>query len=672
VIRRLAPLAFALVTAGGWLVVPGLATDVRAATPDLTFTSAARYDVQPDKNRLRVTVDLSLTNHLKDTRTKRYYFDHLSLVVVPGASDPALTWAGSGRARASVAGSSAKATTLRLDLAQRLYSGKSASYRLTFDVVDRGGPSTRTVRIGGSLVRFPVWAYASNDTPGSTVRVVFPAGFEASVASGRLPGPTTDATGRAIFQSARLKTPLTFFAYLVANRPGATASRVVKADVSGTSIETSVVSWADDPAWAKRVGSLVRRALPLLSDRIGLPWQREGGLVFREALGRSSGGYAGLYDPAAGTVDIAFDATDPVVIHEAAHAWFDGALLADRWADEGFASYYGRAVASALKVKVKPSADALTPAFEAARIPLNDWGPVGETDAATDDYAYAASLALARAIAERAGPAALQAVWADASERIGAYQPAGDLEMVDGAPDWRGLLDLLEDRTGVSFDDLWRTWVARDPDLDLLDQRAVARDRYAALVTAAGDWMLPQAIRDAMRAWRFDEATSLMLDAQAILDQRAAITARADALGLAVPDTVRERFEQPDGFGDALQAARDEAAAIDRYEAADALRPTSGGTIEDVGLWGLTPDADLAQARTKFAAGDLTGSADSAAAAAAAWSGAADVGRGRLMSVGILAVAGLLAVVLAAAWFRGRRGRRRPRNRPWTSLDLDT
>ena len=50
--------------------------EVRAATPDLTIVGDARYDVQPDQHRVRVTVDLTLTNHLTDTKTKRYYFDH--------------------------------------------------------------------------------------------------------------------------------------------------------------------------------------------------------------------------------------------------------------------------------------------------------------------------------------------------------------------------------------------------------------------------------------------------------------------------------------------------------------------------------------------------------------------------------------------------------------------
>jgi tyrosyl-tRNA synthetase len=49
-------------------------------------------------------------------------------------------------------------TVLRLGLPVRLYSGKTASYRLRFDLVDPGGAPIRDLRIGDSLVSFPVCA----------------------------------------------------------------------------------------------------------------------------------------------------------------------------------------------------------------------------------------------------------------------------------------------------------------------------------------------------------------------------------------------------------------------------------------------------------------------------------------------------------------------------------
>ncbi len=528
--------------------------------------------------------------------------------------------------------------------------------------------------MGDSLVSFPVWAFATDSTPGSSVEVVFPAGFSAEVQAGTMPEPVVDATGRTIYRTGKLDKPLSFFAYLIADRPGAYTERTVSPTIGGSRVDLTIRSWPDDPTWSTRVGDLVSRALPLLADQIGLPWPRSGGLTVQEAVSRSTGGYAGLFDPGRGIVEVAYYANDFVVLHESAHAWFNGALLADRWANEAFASYYGLAVAPDLKVTA--GGTALTPALEAARIPLNSWGAVGRETSAVEDYAYAATLALAKAVAARAGPDALRAVWADAADRVGAYQPpvlAGGAqeapETVDGAPDWRGLLDLLDEHASSSFDDLWRTWVARPTDLPLLDARLAARQRYDAVVAAAADWQLPRPIRDAMRAWRFDAAATLLGSATRILDQRHTIETAATAAGLTPPGTLHDAFERPDGFSSASDEAAAELATIDRYDAAAATRLASPDLLQSLGLWGTTPDAELAHSRTLFASGDLTGSATAAAAAAAAWTGAETVGRGRLVSVTALTLAALLALVLVGAWLRGRRRRQRSLAAGWVSDD---
>ena len=93
---------------------------------------------------------------------------------------------------------------------------------MRFDLVDGGGAATRDVRVGDALVSFPVWAFATDRTPGSTVKVVFPAGFHVDVEAGSIPDPTMAADGRTIYPDRQARPrPLSFFAYLVADRPGA-------------------------------------------------------------------------------------------------------------------------------------------------------------------------------------------------------------------------------------------------------------------------------------------------------------------------------------------------------------------------------------------------------------------------------------------------------------------
>ncbi len=257
----------------------------------------------------------------------------------------------------------------------------------------------------------------------------------------------------------------------------------------------------------------------------------------------------------------------------------------------------------------------------------------------------------------------MRAVWADAAAHVGAYQPpatAGPVspELVASPPDWRGLLDLLEARTPAKYDDLWRTWVARDTDLPLLDARAAARARYDAVVTAAGDWRLPASIRDAMRDWRFDDATTQLDAATAVLAQRDAVDAAAGSAGLSVPATMETAFENDADVSDAAAIATAELQTIDRYEQAVASRPAGSSPIAAVGLLGETPDADLATAKAAFAAGDLAASTAAADRATSVWSSATALGQGRVVSVLMLLIAFALTLLLFIAWRRGRRRRR--------------
>jgi hypothetical protein len=667
--RRPARLVLALLVAVGALAGALPATtprDVRAATPDLTIVSDARYDVQPSQHRVRVTLDLTLTNRLHDTTTKRYFFDHAFLAVLPGATAYSASWAGRGRPTVSVARRTASYTLLRLNLARDLSSGKSAKYRLRFDLRDPGGKATRDLRIGDTLVSFPVWAFASDGTSGSSVTVLFPKGYKVAVEAGHIGTPTTLPDGRTIFRTGALSAPLDFFAYLVADRPGAYRDTTITPTVVGRQVAVTVRPWSDDPGWGQRIRRLLVTGLPALSERIGLEWpDYDKPLVVSEAVSRSTGGYAGIFDPSAGDVAIAYYADDFVVLHEAAHTWFNGSLLADRWSNEAFASYYAALAAGDLKLKV--ATDRLTPALQKSRIPLNAWGAVGTLQVPQEDYAYAAGLTLAREIAKRAGDRGLRDVWADAADRISAYQPAaGGEEVVAGAVDWRALLDLLEERTGVSYDDLWRTWVARPSDLPLLDARQAARTKYKAFMSSVGDWLVPLSIRDAMRAWRFDKATELMDAATSVLQLRSKVEKAASDAGLVAPTALREAFEDDDGFDDAIAEGGAELQAIDHYVAAVAKRPVEMTPMMQLGLMGQTPDAELASARDAFARGDLGASAEASDQAAASWVNAEPSGQARAFSIAAIVVALLFFFALVIVGFR--RGRRRRRRMQATRL----
>ena len=176
---------------------------------------------------------------------------------------------------------------------------------------------------------FAAWGFASDSTPGGSVTVVFPPGYSVDVQSGNIGKPTTDATGQTTFSSGRLDQPLAFFAYFVADRPGA----YFETAHPGPGRRSAARRSRCEPGPTIRPGRSVSVDCSSVACRpwpsgIGLPWIADRPLVVAEAISRSTdrllrplrpGQPAGSRSP---TTPTPF-----VVLHEAAHAWFDGSLL---------------------------------------------------------------------------------------------------------------------------------------------------------------------------------------------------------------------------------------------------------------------------------------------------------------------------------------------------------
>jgi hypothetical protein len=641
---------------------PLAAPAAAAAGTGLTLTADTRYVVDPAKHRVHVAVALTVTNHRSDTKTHHYFFDRAYLAVQPGTTAFRIASAGTTPA-VHVAKRAKSYVLLRIDFGKRLGAGQTRRLNLAFDIPDPGGAATRTTRIGASLVSFGAWGFGATGSPGGGVTVVFPKGYAVQVDAAGLKPPTTDAAGNIVYATGPLANPLTFFAYFIADRPSAYRETTIQVAIGGATVPIAIHAWPDDPAWAKRVTTLLKRGLPALAKDIGLPWSVDGPLVVSEALSRSSAGFSGRYDPAAGQIDIAYYASPMVILHEAAHAWFDGSLLADRWANEGFASYYALRAAATIGEK-RVTAPKLTKQLAAVRVPLNAWAaPVpGAAPSAVENAEYAASFRLASLIGARATPAKLQAVWQAIREHRAAYQPVGaraGLETIDEVPDWRGFLDILEDRTGSTFDDLWRAWVVRPGEDALLGQRSAAQARYADVATRADPWLLPRVVRDSLRVWQYDQANELLDSASMALDARDAVAAAAAGAGLEPPSTMETDFESPRGFAVTSAEADAELAAINAYREAATTKPLQPSIFHQVGLWSSDPSAAMAAAAAAFTAGDLRGAVEAAGFAKQIWTGADEIGRNRLVAIGLSLAALIVGVVVAIRWYRDRSSRRR-------------
>ncbi len=645
------------------LVVPAA---VSAADPGLTVVTDATYTVRPEDGNVGVSVAMTARNRTSETRTRRFFFDHTFLAVQPGATN--LRISGPKDARVKVARRTGDSTLLRIDFGSRLYSGKAATMKLGFDLPGQGEGASPQVRVGSSLVTLPVWAFASNGARGSSVAVRFPPGWDVAVESGELPRRETTTDGGTLLEAGPLAAPLDFFAFVSAERPAVYVDRPLTVSVEGQDVELLLQAWKDDPGWADRTGSLFADALPVLRADIGLPWPVEDPLVVHETAGRDADASAGVFDPSQNRMDVAYWADRGVVIHQAAHGWFNGDLLADRWANEGFATLY--ALRAAERLGESADRPQMTDEARALSFPLNAW-PAGDGEGTTaaDAYGYAASLELANSLADRVGPDVLADVWSDAAVGTGAYQPpvldtvaggavtaeAATPEGVGGVPDWRALLDLLEARSGEDLTPLWREWVVRPDEAALLDARTAARASYGRTLAVADGWQLPRAIRDALRSWQFERAETLMADARTVLAQRKAVTGMAERDGLDLSDDMRVLFESG-SMADAGARAGAERDAIVAIGDAVGVRSSDDDVLSRIGMLGEHPEADLAGAGAALATGDLEASVAASDRAFRAWTIAWEEGRRRvLMTLAALATFAVLGSAVVGTFRRSRR-----------------
>jgi hypothetical protein len=629
-----------------------------AADRGLVVVAQARYEALPEERRVHVTIDAVATSYTPNPVDGLAYYPDVTFAVQAGAT----------HVRASSGGQPLKVGTdasdpdflsVTVTFAEGVFFQQSYSYRVAFDLPDPGGAPDRNLRISPSIVAFPVWAFGTSGEAGGSVTIVLPAGFSPTVQGEDLTA-SVGPGGEIVLATTSLPDPFGFFAYLSADRPGAFHDTNLTVEVGSVPAALKVRAWQDDPDWGSTMVGLMTDGLPTLQHLIGLPYPASGPLVVEEAATSRLGEYAGVYNNLTRTIRIRYDADAYVGLHEAAHLWFNSDLFRDRWIGEAYAEFYG--VQAAKEIGATGKAFDLTDDLLANKIALNDWGEIGAVEIGVEEYAYAATYHLALLIFDRTSLPGLQAVWrgADASEM--AYQPAngnGKAQIgVDASTEgWQQLLDLLDQRAGANFDDLWTDWVVNKSEQLQMVARAKARDEYAQVVDAAGAWNLPRDLRLAMGSWKFDTAEADLALATVVLDARDQITADARDLKLAPPAELETLFERDGGLKAAKAEADLEMAVLGDIRATTARLGEKETLLESIGLLGADPASDLAAARTGFEADQLDVAAGDADRALAARTGAAEAGQTRVV------LTGSGVVVVSGFTFLGVRLRRRRRDR---------
>ena len=654
---RIAPLA-----AAAALVLLGLAPVALpgrialAADRGLVVVAQTRYEAQPENRQVHVTIDAVATSYTPNPEDGLAYYPSAIFAVQAGATNVAASSGGQSLA-VSLDTSDPDFVGVTVTFAEGVYFEESYPYRVTFDLPDPGGAPDRNLRISSTIIAFPVWAFGSADEPGGSVTVILPGGFNPVVQGDEL-ALSSGPSGELVLATTSLPDPFDFFAYLSADRPGAFSDTQLTVEVGGQAAPVTVRAWQDDPDWGTTMAGLINDGLPALQRLIGLPYDAPGTLVIEEAATSRLGDYAGIYNKLSGIIRVRYDADAYVGLHEAAHIWFNGDLFHDRWIGEAYAEFYG--VQAAQAIGATGDAFDLTDELMANRIPLNDWGEIGGVELGVEEYAYAASYHLALLIFGRTDVARLQSVWRGADDSEMAYQPAngtGDPQVAGDAnlEGWQQLLDLLDERAGANFDDLWTDWVVNDDEQRQMEARATARDHYAAVVADAGTWNLPQDLRISMGSWKFDQAEAAMALAGDVLDARDEIASEAGDLELTPPAELEKLFEQDGGLNAAKAEADLQMEVLADISVASERVAETETILESIGLLGADPAADLEAARDAYEADRLDDAGRDADRALAARAGAAEAGQTRVL------VAGGGVVVLTGLTVIGVRVRRRRR-----------
>jgi tetratricopeptide (TPR) repeat protein len=628
---------------------------VAAAQTNLDFISNSIWTADPSAGRVHVAVSVTATSRTVDTEGRRSFYDAVQLVLPPSTTAYEAATPTGQPVPVKVQSTSASGVIVVVALGQRLYSGESGSVSLTFDLVDSGGSTDRDLRLSRNVMSFPVTAWGSPGTPGSSVVVIFPSGFAVQEEYGGLTRAVF-GSGEISFSSGTIDDATAFSAWFTAVQP-VPPSGFLSRSVTIGPLQVALRYWADDPGWADRVESVLRDGYPILRDLIGIGDPIGTTLTVEEASSQEIGGFSGSYDQATGEVQISYFADPFVILHEAAHMWFNGDLTGDRWIQEGFSSYY--AEQAVLKLGLVDHAPVLTARLSQAAVPLNDWVTAGQPSSATDEYLYGATLEVARQIAALAGQDGLRSVWSAARSETAAYQPSngpkGEVDL-SGAIDWRRLLDLLEQTTGRQYGAIWSQWIVSSAQGPLLQRRTTTRSAYFDARSAAGGWDLPPEIRRAMDGWQFDSALTLVAQAKAVLAQRDVIASSAAAAGTSAPPQLKDLFEKS-GVAAASAEATREIAVLDALAAARRAESESQGGARALGLLGADPQAELAAAQEAFASGDMGRAMSLAESARSAWEGANGTAQARIFGAFAI-LAGLLLLLVVFAWTRGKRRQR--------------
>ncbi|MEN9644688.1 MAG: hypothetical protein RL238_1357 [Actinomycetota bacterium] len=636
----------------------------------LTFETTTTYTIDAAASVVRVVADLTLTNTLPDqvkgNIINRRYFGGVSFPVPAGAQNFVAS-SSSGRAlRATsraVPGTDAY-VIYDIDLASNLFYRQTQRVRVTYDITGLPPRSESPWRVNPAYAAFD--AFGVGDDGRVTVRVVVPPGFVVDALGSD--AVQTAENGNTVYTATDIPNPDEFDIFISARNDGALTSTAVATDDGD---EFDVRAWPGDTEWQAFVTTQIDDGVPALAELIGQPWPIDESVEVRQAYTPYLYGYAGWFSASDKEIEIGEDLEQEVVLHELSHAWFSDDWFGDRWLSEGFAQVYSnKAVAELGGDVVEPvTIDDTDP----GRVALNEWGDPNFVEGAdeVEAYGYNAAYDVVQRIVDEVGDDTMRTVFAAVADRTIAYVGDAEPEEIGRPTDWRRFLDLVEELGGsTEARDLIEQYVATDSQLDMLEERDAARERYADLTEHGDEWAPPFEVRERMNLWAFPQADERIDEAEAVLDLRDELDDKATELGADYPTTFEAGYEAADGdelpgVGEAVQEQIDTA---DEVLAAVAAEAADDGFFGTIGLWGTDLPAEVEVATAAFEQGDHDTARAAAQSVVDTVDEAGSVGTKRFAFTlgGLVLFVGSIVLVVVLV-----RRRRRPEPEPDTETEVE-
>lgn len=659
--------------------------------------SVNSFELDPSRGVVRVTVDISLRNVTTDREegnvVRRTYFDSYAVAVPLGAEDIVATRDGVVLDGDLISDPDVPAfSTYRFPLGTQLFSGESATLRVTYDHF--GAPPRDPVpwRVNEAYAGFV--AFGFGDDGSVTVRVSQPFGYELD--------ESTDLTG---FEAS----PPDEFGTVVFTRTGlddgaaftvglADDGRLTSRTLDVTDADIQLRAWPDDPDWANFAATAVETGIPALEELLGSRWPVDDPIEVRETVEPNLRGYAGWFDRESNEIAVGEDLDADTIYHELSHAWFNGALSTERWFTEGLAQVYAaelvRRDGGDVRVPTAPAADA------PGALPLTDWGSdVGEIDRETEEYGYGTSFWVVDVLVDEIGFDRTR----DLLTALRSARSPYDTESPGQRPDedWKRVYDAMVEIGGaLTARDVFQALVVDPEGAGLIDLRDRAAADIADLAQRGAPWSLPIGVRNRLEQWEFDDVTEALSAANGVLERRAELESIEAEVGVDEPDLagtpyadapmaadggvdfteangildqsiadgtqVLDRVQRVDELADtagvtppdvsdldgvddfatALDAADEQLLAVERIIEGDERLDATSGLLSRIGAWGSDIDADIDQARAQLDSGNADAALDTLASVDDQIDDLAATGAVRLAAAAVVVALVLMALVL--------------------------